>query len=256
MNYYREFELTKRWMVVAYKKVVSKMSFSILEKSDRTLVTEVDTAVEDYIMEEIKKNFPDDNFVTEERYPNNKIENRTWIIDPIDGTCAFIKGLPTWGMQIAFVDNGVTQFSYIYLPKLNELYACFRGRGVTLNGKQLKFPNPDFPLSESVTEYCGRIGDKSNVMGAIYNLVNDRVKNQFSFGSATCSFINIVTGRCDALISGCQHPWDIYAGEFMLDEAGIRKYKANKLGITVYANSTQLFNEIKKELKTHEKKNS
>ena len=253
MNYYREFELAKRWMIVAYKKVVCRMSFNVVEKADRTVVTEVDTAVEDYFIEEIKKNFPDDNFVSEERYPNNQIKDRTWVIDPIDGTCAFIKGLPTWGMQLAFVDNGVTQFSYIYLPKLNELYSAYRGRGVTLNGKKLKFPNPDLKIDESVTEYCGRIGDKARVMGPIYDMLDDKVKNQFAFGSATCSFVNVVTGRCDALLSGCTHPWDIYAGEFMLDEAGINKYKS-KLGVNVYSNSTQLFNKMKSELKAHEKR--
>lgn len=253
MNYYKEYELTKRWMIVAYKKYMDKKSFNVIEKADRTLVTEVDIMVEDYIVGEIKKNFPFDNFVTEERYPNNKVDGRTWVIDPIDGTCAFIKGLPTWGMQLAFVDNGITQFSYIYLPKLNELYACYRGAGITCNGKKLKFPNDDLSIQESVTEYCGRIGDKNNVMGEIYNLLNDKVKNQFAFGSATCSFINILTGRCDTLVSGCNHPWDVYAGEFMLDEAGIRKYKS-KLGINVYSNSTQLFNKVRSELKLHEKK--
>ena len=253
MNYYKEFELTKRWLIIAYKKVVSKMSYNVVEKADRTLVTEVDTSVEDYIVSEIKKNFPDDNFLTEERYPDNKIKDRTWVIDPIDGTCAFIKGLPTWGMQLAFVDNNVTQFAYIYLPKLNELYACYRGNGITCNGKKINLPNLDLTIQDSVTEYCGRIGDKSNVMGEIYNLLNDEVKNQFAFGSATCSFINVITGRCDALISGCHHPWDIFAGEFMLDESGAKKYKSS-LGISVYANSTQLFNKIKKELKTYEKR--
>lgn len=254
MNYYKEYELTKRWMIVAYKKHMDKKSFNVLQKADKTLVTEIDTLVEDYIVGEIKKNFPNDNFITEERHPENKVNGRTWVIDPIDGTCAFIKGLPTWGMQIAFVDNNVTQFAYIYLPKLNELYACYRGRGVTCNGKQLKFPNSDLSIEESVTEYCGRIGDKSNVMGEIYNLLNDKVKNQFAFGSATCSFVNVITGRCDALISGCHHPWDIYAGEFMLDESGVMKYKS-KLGISVYANSSRLFNKIKSELKQHEKNN-
>ena len=55
MNYLREFELTKRWVIVAYKKFVCKANFNIIEKPDKTLVTEVDTAVEDYLVNEIKK---------------------------------------------------------------------------------------------------------------------------------------------------------------------------------------------------------
>ena len=69
---------------------------------------------------------PKDNFITEERNPNNKVDGRTWVIDPIDGTVAFIKGLPTWGMQLAFVDNNITQFAIIYLPKDGlPLYTLF-----------------------------------------------------------------------------------------------------------------------------------
>lgn len=254
MNYLREFELAKRWMIVAYKKFVGKAKVNVIEKADSTFVTDVDTAIEDYLINEISKSYPNDNFVAEERNPDNKVNGRTWVIDPIDGTVAFIKGLPTWGMQLAFVDNDITQFAIIYLPKLNELYACYRGKGITCNGKQLQFPNPDLHIKDCVTEYCGRMSDTYRVIGKIYKDLDDKTKNQFMFGSATCSFINIVTGRCDALISGCHHPWDIYAGEFMLDQCGARKYKS-KLGINIYANSTQLFNAIKKELKELEKSN-
>lgn len=253
MNYYKEFEFAKRIAVVAYKKIVCRTSYNVIEKADRSLVTEVDTAVEDYIVGEIKKMFGNDSFITEERNPGNKVSGRTWVIDPIDGTVAFIKGLPTWGIQIAFVDNDITQFSIIYLPKLNELVSGYRGKGVYVNGKKLP-NNADGRMSEAVVEYCGRMGIKEGTVGKVYRAIDDTVKNQFAFGSASCSFVNVITGRCDAMISGCKAPWDIYAGEFMADERGVSKYKS-KLGITIYANSTELFQKLKTICKTLEKEN-
>jgi fructose-1,6-bisphosphatase/inositol monophosphatase family enzyme len=64
--------------------------------------------------------------------------------------------------------------------------------------------------------------------------------------------VNIASGRCDAFISGCKSPWDIYAGETMLIEQGSSIYKS-KLGLSVYSNSTELFSILKKIIKDIEK---
>lgn len=254
MNYFNEFKFAKKLMKEVYKKVLMHPIESVVEKADSTLVTDIDIAVEDYLVSGISKKYPMDRFITEERNPDNQAIGRTWVIDPIDGTVCFIKGLPTWGIQLAFVDNDVTQFSIIYLPKLNEMHTCFRGRGYEVNGKKLP-PLKDNNINECVTEYCGRIGVKTNLIWArLYQSVNDVAKNQFAFGSACSSFVNVATGRCDAMISGCKAPWDIYAGEFMLEERGVNIYKS-KLGVSIYSSSTELFKKLKAELKEIEKKN-
>lgn len=249
MNYLKEFKFAKKLMKAVYRKVLQHPIETVVEKADTTLVTDIDVAVEDFLISNISKKYPMDRFVTEERNPDNQAIGRTWVIDPIDGTVCFIKGLPTWGIQLAFVDNDVTQFAIIYLPKLHEMYTCIRGRGFEINGKQLP-PLKDNKIKESVTEYCGRIGVKNNlIIGQIYQAVDPFVKNQFAFGSASSSFVNLATGRCDAMISGCKAPWDIYAGEFMAMERGIQAYKSKETGVTIYSSSSELFKKLKDTIK-------
>jgi len=252
MNYQNEFKYAQKLVKVVFKKVNRHSDIAIAEKSDKTLVTEMDVAIEDYLVRNIRIKYPTDNFISEETNPNNKPNGRTWIIDPIDGTICFIKGIPTWGIQLAFMDDNQVQFSIIYLPVIDELYACYVGKGITVNGKKIGTP-ADNPINICVTEYCGRIGAKSReVIASIYNEMDDKVKNQLAFGASSCSFVNIVTGRCDALISGCKAPWDIYAGETMLVEQGCNIYKS-KLGIAIYSNSEKLFALLKKIVKKLEK---
>lgn len=253
MNYLKEFKFAKKLVQDVYKKVLKQPIETVVEKADTTLVTDIDVAVEDYLISNISKKYPLDRFVTEERNPDNQAIGRTWVIDPIDGTVCFIKGLPTWGIQLAFVDNDVTQFSIIYMPKLHELYTCVRGKGLEVNGKPLP-PLKDNKIKESVTEYCGRIGVKNNlIIGQIYQSVDAFVKNQFAFGSASSSFVNLATGRCDAMISGCKAPWDLFAGEFMATERGIRVYRSKDTGVTIYSSSSELFLKLKSTLQDLEK---
>lgn len=101
--------------------------YSIKQKDDATFVTDSDYMVEKSIIEDIREKYPDDNFVTEEFNSNNTIKGRTWIIDPIDGTIHHMKNSIFWGIQLAFVDHGETQFSIIYIPKLNEVYYAVKG---------------------------------------------------------------------------------------------------------------------------------
>ena len=252
MNYQNEFKYAQKLVKEVFKKVNKSANLAIAEKGDRTLVTEMDVAIEDYLVYNVKLKYPKDHFITEERNPHNEMKDRTWVIDPIDGTACFIKGIPTWGIQLAFVDNEVVQFSIIYLPIIDEMYTCYRGQGVSLNGKKLSTPI-DNPANICVTEYCGRIGiSNREITAKIYEGIDDIVKNQLAFGASSCSFINIVSGRCDAFISGCKAPWDICAGETMLVEQGCNIYKS-KLGVSIYSNSSELFTILKKNIKIIEK---
>ena len=176
MTYQNEYKYAQKLVKEVFKKVNKSSNLAIAEKVDRTLVTEMDVAIEDYLVYNIKLKYPKDHFITEERNPNNTAKGRTWVIDPIDGTVCFIKGIPSWGIQLAFVDNDIVQFSIIYLPVINEMYTCYRGQGVFLNGKKL--PQPiDNPANICVTEYCGRIGiGNREIIAKIYRGIDDKVK--------------------------------------------------------------------------------
>lgn len=96
------------------------------EKKDvMDVVSFVDKESEEMFTREVSIRFSEDAIMGEESYDKNHDYSRhekLWIIDPLDGTLMFKRGIPTYGPMIAYVENGVIQCSAIYLPELNELY--------------------------------------------------------------------------------------------------------------------------------------
>ena len=115
---------------------------NVVTKSDhRDLVTVVDKAIEDYLMEQITRNFPGDAMLGEEHYdpsptsadgspkPKMADQDRLWVLDPIDGTTNFVKQGDNYCTLIAFFEKGVPYLSYIFLPPTGELFYAIRGQG-------------------------------------------------------------------------------------------------------------------------------
>lgn len=222
----------------SYLQVSSNSNYRISVKENNTLVTDVDLAIENFLIEKIKGFFPSDNFLTEENNPNGELKDRTWIIDPIDGTAHFIKNSAYWGIQLAFFDKGKTRFSIIFLPKSNEFYYAADGQGAYLNNNKI-FPKFNLPLNECVVEFGGSLFKKLDSKKIYFEkLVNNNkilVANILHINSCCVSFTNLVSGKTDALIISSKKPWDVLPGILLCREAGI-----NSLSLD-FSNELQLF---------------
>ncbi len=109
--------------IIKEANLISQKSFEVHSKGgENDLVTNLDLEIEKYLINEIKKNYPDYNIVSEEFNENGKVTDNCFIIDPIDGTINFANNLPLWGIQIACRTEGRTVASIISFPKLNEVY--------------------------------------------------------------------------------------------------------------------------------------
>ena len=108
--------------------------------NDGDLVTNFDLEIENYMIEQIKENYPDFTIVSEEYNSDNNLTDNCFTIDPIDGTINFANRLPLWGIQVACIRNGKTCSSVIFLPKLNELYYADE-TGAFLNGEKIQVNN-------------------------------------------------------------------------------------------------------------------
>ena len=98
-------------------------NISVRSKSKNNFVTNVDVEVEKAIIDSIKKDFPDSNFIGEELGKNeNSNSQLTWIIDPIDGTNNFISGYPHFSISIAVVFKNEILFGSIFNPNNNEFF--------------------------------------------------------------------------------------------------------------------------------------
>ena len=141
----------------AYKKYAVGAPKDVQQKSEFDLVTEVDKNIEDFLIASILERYPSDNILSEETHSDGIVSGRTWIIDPIDGTCNFARGIPVYGVQLALCDEGRPVMSLIYLPVPDEEYSAVFGGGAYLNGKRI-YVNGDTKLQNSIVD----LGDFSH----------------------------------------------------------------------------------------------
>ncbi|WP_391089187.1 inositol-1-monophosphatase [Vibrio sp. NH-UV-68] len=193
------------------------------QKGTNDFVTNVDKEAETLIIETIKASYPEHCIIAEE---NGVIEGKDtdvqWIIDPLDGTTNFIKGLPHFSVSIAVRFKGKTEVACVYDPMLNELFTAQRGSGAQLNNarirvKQLKdlqgaiiatgFPFKQKQHSESYFK----------IMSALFVDCADFRRT----GSAALDLCYLAAGRVDGFFELGLKPWDIAAGELIAREAGV-----------------------------------
>jgi len=122
----------------------------IRKKAPVSLVTEVDIAADRRIISIILKNFPDHGILTEESRPRIGLAPYRWIIDPLDGTNNFARGIPLWGISLGLLYQGTPVFGYTAFPPLNQSYYGFYPNHPDLRGPHGAFFNdkPIHPRSD------------------------------------------------------------------------------------------------------------
>lgn len=223
-DYNEELDFSLGLVKDAYEMVKYNNNFEIYSKDDSTLVTDCDMVIEKYLLDNISKKYFGDHFITEENFPNNELRDRTWIIDPIDGTAHFLKKDGFWGIQLAFYDKDCVKFSVIYLPSRNELYYAAENQGAYINNNKILLREA-VPLNQVIVEFGGSIC-KELESKKIYldNLMCDgelQISNILHINSCCISYTNLVSGRTDALVISTNKLWDIMPGEFICKECGI-----------------------------------
>ncbi|HEX5833709.1 MAG TPA: inositol monophosphatase family protein, partial [Pyrinomonadaceae bacterium] len=103
-------------------------------KSDGSYVTIADREAEAYLRRQIAERFPDDGVLGEEEGEREGRSGRRWILDPIDGTFAFVHGVPFYGVLIALEIDGEPSVGVVNIPALDEVVAAAQGCGCFLNG--------------------------------------------------------------------------------------------------------------------------
>jgi myo-inositol-1(or 4)-monophosphatase len=110
-------------------------SFAVKFKGPQDYLTEVDGETEAFIAERLTKVFPTDGFIGEESQARPAgAGGAVWVVDPIDGTANFARGVPHFCVSIACVADDRVEVGVIYNPMLDELFAARRGGGARLNG--------------------------------------------------------------------------------------------------------------------------
>jgi len=121
-------------------KVIKHKEGYVDQQSSVDLVTETDTKVEKFLIENISKRYPDHMFLAEESYKGGRYEfteKPTWIIDPIDGTTNFVHRYPFVCVSIALAINKIVVVGVVHNPILKETFSAVTGKGAFLNNKQI-----------------------------------------------------------------------------------------------------------------------
>ncbi|XP_050067445.1 uncharacterized protein LOC126556258 [Anopheles maculipalpis] len=191
------------------------------------LVTEYDQRVEDVLIAGLRQNFPHHKFCAEEAsYASGDAlilgPEPTWIIDPIDGTVNFVRGVPFTCISVALAVNGEIQLAIIANPTANELYTAIRGQGSFLNGSRIT-TRGTVVLKEALVGHEFSIASYKPIRAALFErgqrFITECVGLR-AFGSAALTLAYIASGQIDVYSIQFLKPWDIAAGALLIQEAG------------------------------------
>lgn len=193
-------------------------------KSVKDVVTVADVTSEKLIVEGLRAAFPTHSIRTEEAGVIEGSDPRyRWIIDPVDGTVNFSRGIPLWGISIALHFEGKPLVAVVNLPKLGELFTATRGRGAFMNGNPIHVSRESNPTHAIVSNGDFNVGEVSKINAQnSWNFAREaetfeRVK---CFGSAVIEGCFTACGRLDCFVMTMSYPWDIAAIALLVEEAG------------------------------------
>jgi histidinol-phosphatase len=112
-------------------------SLEIRRKADASVVTQADTSIESMVREQVAAAFPDDHVLGEEEGGSADAAERVWIVDPIDATANYARGIPIWATLIALQVRGELVLGLVNAPALNERYVAARGEGALMNDRPI-----------------------------------------------------------------------------------------------------------------------
>lgn len=196
---------------------------AVSEKSTNDYVTEVDQAAEDIIIKLLQKMYPDHGFLAEESGATNADADFCWIIDPLDGTTNFVRGIPHYAVSIACQYQGRLEHAVVYNPVTREEFTASRGRGAQLNGRRIRVSNRvnlDGALLGTGIPFHSHQNDK--LQGYLQTLgeLAPQTAGIRRAGSAALDLAYVAAGRFDAFWEMGLQPWDIAAGLLLIQEAG------------------------------------
>jgi myo-inositol-1(or 4)-monophosphatase len=187
-------------------------------------VSHADRDVEDTIRRELAAAFPDDAFLGEETAAGfTGPIDRCWVVDPIDGTHNFLRGMPYWNVSIGFVAEGVTQIGVVYDPPADALYHARRGGGAFCLAGSHDQPIHAAPTRAIEGSYVV-LGHHDRSFDSRYFDIRRRMMERGAamrnFGSAALQLAHVASGRLDAFIELQLSWWDVVGGLCLVEEAG------------------------------------
>ncbi len=226
--------MRRQWLSVALSacELADRMSLGafrapldVERKRDGSYVTEVDRAVEAAVVRRITEQFPAHGILGEELGTSDRASATQWLIDPIDGTHNFMRGIPVFATLVAVIHDGETQAAVVSAPALRQRWWAARGLGAW-GADAGSAPRP---LRVSAVS---SIPDAQLLYRALTDMRASRVATGFDrliravgrergFGDFW-GYMLVAEGAADILVEQDLHPWDMAAPWLIVEEAGGR----------------------------------
>ncbi len=185
-------------------------------KSDNTVVTEIDRSIEKKIRKRLEEEFPEIGIHGEE-FGVSGSKDKYWLVDPIDGTLNYIRGIPGIGTIIGLVEKGKIVFASIYDPINDDVFWALKGKGAYKNKQKIRVSD-NIPEHSIIEIDCHKdLGLNSKII----KMVSDNCTFIKTHGAAFRAFL-IAGGKIEGTIrykSGGSD-WDYAPGNFIAKEAG------------------------------------
>jgi histidinol phosphatase-like enzyme (inositol monophosphatase family) len=181
------------------------------KKSDGSYVTIADRQAESYLRKRIAERFPDDGILGEEEGESQGTSRRRWILDPIDGTFAFVHGVPLYGVLIAVEIEGEMTVGVVNIPVLAEIVSAAKGLGCFLNGEPAHVSNTAELKDALLLSTSFRFGRAAELQ--------EKAKVSRTWGDCY-GYVLVATGRADVMLDPVMNLWDCAPLLPIMEEAG------------------------------------
>jgi myo-inositol-1(or 4)-monophosphatase len=198
---------------------ISDTAIVTRKRGRANFATAADHAAENAIIARLRSFDPKIPVLAEERAQKEiATAERQWVVDPIDGTLNFSRGLPFYCVLIAYVEGGRTRAAAIHAPRTRETFVASQGAGATRNGEAIRVSRVA-RLSEAFAVASLRFGEtkKKDSRFATLNATCARLR---VIGSAGLEIAYVAMGRFDLFVHEALSPWDVAAPALVGREAG------------------------------------
>jgi len=202
-------------------------------KGPDQLVTQTDVACQQIIVERIKETYPDDGFIAEEgqdgeffKQPPRGSRQIWWVIDPIDGTTNFAKGMLLFSVAIAAMYEGEPVVAVIYEPATESMFTAVKDGEAQLNGRRISVSDDGFDNFSSI----GTDSFFDNGVPKWVIALMERTRSR-TLGSSSLQLVYLAKGSLIGVVFVRPKLWDVAPGALIAENAGaiISDWKGNKL---------------------------
>jgi histidinol phosphatase-like enzyme (inositol monophosphatase family) len=195
-----------------------RKTFETRLKGKDNFVTQADFEAEEFLRRRIEASFPEDSIIGEEGGESAGTSRRRWIVDPIDGTYAFVHGVPFYGVLIGVEIDGEPSVGVINIPALGEVVYAAKGLGCFWNGERSRV-SATAKLEDALilsTDFgsCARYG-----FGAAADELQRGAAMHRTWGDCY-GYVLVATGRADVMLDPVMNVWDCAALLPVVEEAG------------------------------------